>query len=639
MSLLAFLVACGGGAVLGLAERQPGRIGRWAGPICLLAALGAALLIGSTTRVSIGDVDLVGSEYAGRFLACAAGSALLACLVAMASGWPDRLAPAALVAFGGLAVATTAVDAGVALVAGAASATAGAIVIVRSTLRADEASGRLAEIRTIAVVAAALLLAAVTVLRPAWNAASDGPVFVVAFLSLGIALAVRSGAVPFHVPAARLGHVAAPLAPALLLVWIPAGVGLLAISWSATTFGTRSDWLNAAVGVVQTVAVATLVLGSLAALVLDELEEVAAYSIVADSGFVLLALASRSDAAAEPARLWLLVFVAAKTALVAWAAATSRAFATSHLGRLRGWLRRTPLLGLTLVVIAVATLGWPGGAVYEARATLLRLALPGQLQFLFVVTMILSIACYGRLLGVGLLAPTDDVSTARSERPHWVGGPSHPPRTAAATPDTSPISARIPDAGGAEAELVAPRAGDVAAGPESVPATPKRRRSRAAALAQPIPSTTAAAPHTEEPADSAAVSASAQIPAPDQIQTDASPGTPGFRRRLALTWRANRTLETSLVVVVGAAFAVALASGQLGAAHASQFGIPLDAAAHATPTPVPPPTPAFTATPLPTLAPPATASPSSSAAPSGSVAPSPSPMPTNLPPPTRVNGQ
>jgi len=639
MSLLAFLVACGGGAVLGLAERQPGRIGRWAGPICLLAALGAALLIGSTTRVSIGDVDLVGSEYAGRFLACAAGSALLACLVAMASGWPDRLAPAALVAFGGLAVATTAVDAGVALVAGAASATAGAIVIVRSTLRADEASGRLAEIRTIAVVAAALLLAAVTVLRPAWNAASDGPVFVVAFLSLGIALAVRSGAVPFHVPAARLGHVAAPLAPALLLVWIPAGVGLLAISWSATTFGTRSDWLNAAVGVVQTVAVATLVLGSLAALVHDELEEVAAYSIVADSGFVLLALASRSDAAAEPARLWLLVFVAAKTALVAWAAATSRAFATSHLGRLRGWLRRTPLLGLTLVVIAVATLGWPGGAVYEARATLLRLALPGQLQFLFVVTMILSIACYGRLLGVGLLAPTDDVSTARSERPHWVGGPSHPPRTAAATPDTSPISARIPDAGGAEAELVAPRAGDVAAGPESVPATPKRRRSRAAALAQPIPSTTAAAPHTEEPADSAAVSASAQIPAPDQIQTDASPGTPGFRRRLALTWRANRTLETSLVVVVGAAFAVALASGQLGAAHASQFGIPLDAAAHATPTPVPPPTPAFTATPLPTLAPPATASPSSSAAPSGSVAPSPSPMPTNLPPPTRVNGQ
>ncbi len=494
MSLGMFLVVCGTGAVLGLADRQSGRIGRWAGPIGLLAALAAALFIGSTTRVTIGDVDLVGSQYSGQFLACAAGSALLACLVAMASGWPDRLAPAALVSFAGLAVATTAVDSGVALAAGAASATAGAIVIVRSTPRGQPVDGRLAEIRTIAVVAAALLLAAVAVLRPAWNAASDAPVFVLAFFGLGIALAIRSGAVPFHVPAARLGHVAAPLAPALLLVWIPAGVGLLAISWSATTFGIRNDWLNAAVAVVQTVAVATLVLGALAALVHDELEEIAAYSIVADSGFVLLALASRSDAAAEPARLWLLVFVAAKTGLVAWAAATSRAFGTSHLGRLRGWLRRTPLLGLALVAIAVATLGWPGSAVYEARSTLIRLALPAQLQFLFVVAMVLSVACYGRLLAVGLLPSTEDVRTARSERPRWVAGPSRPPRSPAATPETAPTSATISVAGGAEAELAAAPAAGEAAEMQAVPAASKRRRSRTAALALPTPAVTAAAP-------------------------------------------------------------------------------------------------------------------------------------------------
>lgn len=638
MSLGMFLVVCGTGTVLGLADRQSGRIGRWAGPIGLLAALAAALFIGSTTRVTIGDVDLVGSQYSGRFLACAAGSALLACLVAMASGWPDRLAPAALVSFAGLAVATTAVDSGVALAAGAASATAGAIVIVRSTPRGQPVDGRLAEIRTIAVVAAALLLAAVAVLRPAWNAASDAPVFVLAFFGLGIALAIRSGAVPFHVPAARLRHVAAPLAPALLLVWIPAGVGLLTISWSATTFGIRNDWLNAAVAVVQTVAVATLVLGALAALVHDELEEIAAYSIVADSGFVLLALASRSDAAAEPARLWLLVFVAAKTGLVAWAAATSRAFGTSHLGRLRGWLRRTPLLGLALVAIAVATLGWPGSAVYEARSTLIRLALPAQLQFLFVVAMVLSVACYGRLLAVGLLPSTEDVRTARSERPRWVAGPSRPPRSPAARPETAPTSATISVAGGAEAELAAAPAVGEAAEMQAVPAASKRRRSRTAALALPTPAVTAAARGADE---SAGVGSLAAPPdsAPDQVPADAAPVRPSFRHRLVLAWRFNRTLEVSLVVVVGAALAVALGFGGLGAADASRFGMPLDTAARATPTPTPPPTPAFTPTPLPTLAPPATALPSSSGGPSGSVAPSASPSPVKTLAPARGNGQ
>jgi len=638
MSLGMFLVVCGTGAVLGLADRQSGRIGRWAGPIGLLAALAAALFIGSTTRVTIGDVDLVGSQYSGRFLACAAGSALLACLVATASGWTDRLAPAALVSFAGLAVATTAVDSGVALAAGAASATAGAIVIVRSTPRGQPVDGRLAEIRTIAVVAAALLLAAVAVFRPAWNAASDAPVFVLAFFGLGIALAIRSGAVPFHVPAARLGHVAAPLAPALLLVWIPAGVGLLAISWSATTFGIRNDWLNAAVAVVQTVAVATLVLGALAALVHDELEEIAAYSIVADSGFVMLALASRSEAAAEPARLWLLVFVAAKTGLVAWAAATSCAFGTSHLGRLRGWLRRTPLLGLALVAIAVATLGWPGSAVYEARSTLIRLALPAQLQFLFVVAMVLSVACYGRLLAVGLLPSTEDVRTARSERPRWVAGPSRPPRSPAATPETAPTSATISVAGGAEAELAAAPAAGEAAEMQAVPAASKRRRSRTAALALPTPAVTAAAPGADE---SAGVGSLAAPPdsAPDRVPADAAPVRPGFRHQLVLAWRFNRTLEVSLVVVVGAALAVALAFGGLGAADASRFGMPLDTAARATPTPTPPPTPAFTPTPLPTLAPPATALPSSSGGPSGSVAPSASPSPVKTLAPARGNGQ
>jgi len=74
------------------------------------------------------------------------------------------------------------------------------------------------------------------------------------------------------------------------------------------------------------------------------------------------------------------------------------------------------------------------------------------------------------------------------------------------------------------------------------------------------------------------------------------------------------------VVVAGTILATVLAVGGFGARNASQSGIPLDVAAHATssPSPVPPP-PGPTPTPEPSLAP----FPSGSALPSGSAGPTP----------------
>ena len=419
MSLLVFLVACGIGAVVGLAVRPSEWLSRLVGLACLLVAFVAALTIGPSTTLAIGDVTLAATSYSGFFLACVAGSALLVCLAAIALDRPDEVAPAAQILFVGLAIAVTAADPRLALAAGAAAATAGALLFRRQVPRDSEADGRLAEMRTIGLVTVGLGLAVITIVRPPWSGPGGGPVFGLAFLVVGLAVAVRSGAVPFHVPAARLGLTAAPLSPAMLLVWIPAGLAVLAISWNATIFGAENGWLSAAVAMVQVIALATLVLGPLAATVHDELEEVVAYSIVADAGFVLLAMAARSDAATEPARLWLLVFIAAKTGLVVWAAAVSRAFGTSSVPRLRGWLRRTPMLGLALTVIFVATLGWPGSPVFEARSTLIRLALPSGLQFLFAGSIVLAAASYGRLLLIGLASPTEEVQLAGSELPRW----------------------------------------------------------------------------------------------------------------------------------------------------------------------------------------------------------------------------
>jgi hypothetical protein len=601
LTIVAFLAVCGGGAALGQLTHSFRRLG----PVVALAGLAAvcatALLIGPGDGVTIGEVRLSGSTYASTFLASATAACMLLCLVGLGSGGFDRLVPAALAAFGGLGVALTATDAGVALTAAAAAAVTGALVSARSGTGGEKPDVRLSEARTLALLVGSLSFAAIAVSRPRW-ADQDSTVFALGFLGLGAALAVRSGAIPFHVPAANLAKRGPSIGPALPLVWVPAAIGLLAVSWSATTFDLRSDWLDAAATAVQLVAVATLVLGATGALLHDELTEIAVYSIIGDSGFILLALASRNDGAAEPARLWLLAFLAAKTGFVAWAAAVSHAFGSSNLGELRGWLRRTPILGLALVAIALATIGWPGNPVYEARSTLIGLALPGWLGFVGAVVIALALACYGRLLLVGLLAPTSVVTAAGGERPRW--SPARP----AATPDSA--AAATPDA----AAAATPDAAAATATPDASASKPKRKTSHAAA-AEPLAAKTAL-PATSPP-DGAA-----------SPFTSPTPAGPGWRGRLVSVWSMNGTLRVSGAVIAAAALSLALSLGGLGASDASRGGIPLDVAAHATPLPTPSPTPPPTPSPEPTLAPIASHNPRASGSPGPSGSPNSSASPT-----------
>jgi formate hydrogenlyase subunit 3/multisubunit Na+/H+ antiporter MnhD subunit len=183
------------------------------------------------------------------------------------------------------------------------------------------------------------------------------------------------------------------------------------------------DSLNVAAGLIGAIAVMTLILGAVGALLHDQVEEIGAYSIIQDAAFVLLAFASCDPDAAQPTRVWLLAFVAAKFGLLAWVAATSWAFGSSNLTQLRGWARRAPILGVALAAVVVATVGWPGNAVFEARSSLIGLSLPSQLGMLGPIAILLTLAVYARIFVVGLLAPGDRVMAADGERPRWPAGP------------------------------------------------------------------------------------------------------------------------------------------------------------------------------------------------------------------------
>jgi NADH:ubiquinone oxidoreductase subunit 2 (subunit N) len=577
MTLIAFLVVCVAGMLLTLVTGPFARLSRLVALASLAAALASALLINPHDSVTMGEVQLSTTWFVGFFLTALAASSLLLCLVGLVTGWPERLAPAALAMLAGVGVAITSWDPTVALVAAAAATAPAALLASRVRSTPLGATVGVAELRTLALVVSASLLAAATLLPTNWN--SDDPTFVLAlaFLLVAAAVAVRSGAVPFHVPAALLSRSGEGLGLVLSLVWIPTGFGLVALSWDSSIVGVPSDWLDRAVLAVQVVAVATLILGAVGAMLHDEIEEIVVYSIVQDAGFILLALTARSDDAAAPARLWLLVFVIAKSALVAWAAAISWAFESSSLGDLRGWVRRSPILGLALVAIVAATLGWPGSPVFEARDTLVTLGLPGSLHFLGTAAILLSLAYYARLLAVGLMTPTATVRRAGGDWPHW------------------PRLPKVAD------ETVEPAAAGTAAA------------SISEAEASPAASTSNA--------DGGVMHRRPRFPT---------------RHRLAVAWRLNRPLQASLLVLATATIAVAVAFGGFGASDASQSGITLDQAGAAQPNPS-----GIGAGPQPTAEPSTEAStqpsagatvpltpspvPATSSAPSASASPSPAP--------------
>jgi hypothetical protein len=555
MILSGFLAICAAGAAVTLLLARAGRLATPAALAGLALACAAALAIGPSDRAVVGDATLAGTAYSGTFLATVAAAAFGLCLVTALAGGSVRAAPGALAALGGLGLAVMAADALVALAGAAIAAAAAAGASVAGWPAADEPDNRTSEARTLALSVGGLLFAGMAISRPAW-AGEDGPVLAAALLALGAVLAVRSGAVPFHVPPARLAGRGGSPTSALLTVWIPAGIGLLCVSWSAATFANRSDWIELAAIAIRVVAVATIVLGGLGAILHDVPAEIAVYSIVADSGFILLALASRTDAAAAPAREWLLVFIGAKTALVAWAAAMGGAFGTADLAGLHGWLRRAPLAGLALVGAAVAGVGWPGSAAFEARSTIVELGLPGPLQLVGPLAILLTAVCWGRVLIVGMFTPSDALGVA-----------VHPRSTTGLVP---------------------------------------------------------ASPFAED-----GLETTASTEAAGSLRAD----FPASRNRRTLGPVLDRPLAAGVAVAATAVLALAIAAGALGSSAAAGAGIPLDVAAHSTPTAAPTPTPGAT-TPVPTLAPHGTLSPSQpavSASPSGSPGPTRSAAPPTIP--------
>lgn len=418
MTLLPFLIVSMGGAVAVVLVRGPERLATLIGLLALVATLFSALAIASGQSLAMGGSGIATTPYLRLFLVLGAASGLLLAVVGAAAG-SRRDAPAVTLAvLGTSALALSIPDTLHAVLAATAGGLFGALLCIAPLGGRAGATVGTRALRATVVAATMAVAATAWIGRDLSDLAAQPVVFGLAFLAMAVAVAIRFGAIPFHAWAARLADAVPETSLPLVTAWAPAALAVVALAWTDRSIAPLLVDLDQARAVVVAIALASILLASVAALIQDDLEHIVGYAIVGDAGVVMLAIATLDPEAWAPARTWIIAFVVARTAFAAWAAAVRTTFFTGRLADLRGWAIRSPLLAAAFAVVVLASIGLPGLAAFDARGTLIDLALAGPLGIIAWVGVLSPIAFYGRLLLIGLGRPGPRPAGPSTWRPH-----------------------------------------------------------------------------------------------------------------------------------------------------------------------------------------------------------------------------
>ncbi len=421
------LIALSGGLLTSLvASRRSLAFG--VGIATAIASLIAAVSIDAADVVPIAGSLMGGSDGLRTFAVAWAASVLLfGILDALLDQGAGVLGPSLVgLAFGASALAVQDPGIGFALVGAGALLTA-AIPIRMARVSAD--SGLTLAVRTLRPLLASVAL---TLLVVAWGASPAGPfdaaspvddvdpglglAMGLALLGLATAVVLRLGAIPGHAWVARFAEAMPASAVPPLLGWGAAAFLLVALGWIDVTLSPTGTSLTLERSLVTVVAIAGIALGGLAAILHDDIEHVLAYSIVQDAGVAMLALATTGPTAAGASRDWILAAVAVKAGLAAWVHVTRGSFGTNRRTELRGWARRAPLLAVAFGLVIIGSIGLPTFAGFEARATLVRLAVPEPFGAIVLIAAFAPVIFLGRLLVDGVAAAAMPVRDAKGIR-------------------------------------------------------------------------------------------------------------------------------------------------------------------------------------------------------------------------------
>ncbi len=379
MTGLYFLAVTLGAAVVALLLRPLRGAALGVGLVGLVAGLAIASRIEEGGGLRIGDVALVGTAYARTVLVLATGCALVTFILGRADDEPPSHAPAALAVLGGLGAALLVDDPIVALLLVLGAGIAGVLVVLGGEApSASAVAAAMRSLRAVVIAGALSIGAAAWLARPLGILALEPAVFGAAYLAMVGAVALRAGAVPFHLWLARLADSAPPAALPVFAVWVPVVLAVVALGWVDRSIAPILVPLETERAVVVAVGIASLGLGALAAWLAEDLVHVAVYVAVAETGLALLGLTVFDPGIWQPLRSWLVVIAVVETALCGWVAAARAGTGSRRVADLRGVLLEARGLRVALAFIALAAVGLPGWPIWDARARIVGLAVGGS---------------------------------------------------------------------------------------------------------------------------------------------------------------------------------------------------------------------------------------------------------------------
>ena len=415
MSLLSFLAVAGAAAVLAVALRGRRRAGTLVGFAGITAALLTLVLVVPGEPLAVGGGMVGMTEYARVLVGVGLAGGLLVLAIGRLASWEADGPATLLVAAAGLALALGVGGAVPGLLAlGATSALASAIALAHpATPLRVRALARELRGATLAMVIGVLAVSLAP--EEIGGLAVQPQVAGLALVAAGLALGHRFGAIPLHARVARLSDAAPASVLPVLFAVLPAGWAVVLLGWAPDTLGPAAPVIGWDGTLLVLVGLVTLVLGTVAALIQDDLLRIVAYTVVLDAGVVLLGFSSLDPAGRDAVRAWLVPFVASRAALVGWVIAFRAGFGTARLSEARGWLRRAPALGVGLAVIGAATVGWPGLLVWDARLAALQAATAGPALLLATLASLGTAVAVARVLGTGFGRPLPRIAAAPGE--------------------------------------------------------------------------------------------------------------------------------------------------------------------------------------------------------------------------------
>jgi NADH-quinone oxidoreductase subunit N len=246
--------------------------------------------------------------------------------------------------------------------------------------------------------------------------ASD-PLLIAAIVLIVVALGFKASAVPFHMwtPDVYQG------APTPVTAFMGTGtkaaaMGAFLLLFTGATSQASGDWR----GLIGALAVATMVVGNVGALLQDNVKRMLAWSSIAQAGYLLIGVAVGTTAGAEALIYYLFVYVAMTLAAFAIVILREREVEDGdQLTAMAGYGRARPWAGVVMTLAMVSLAGFPPFAGFVGKFLLFGSAVDAGMTWLAIVgavASVISVVYYLRVVIVMWGPPADDRGTVRRLR-------------------------------------------------------------------------------------------------------------------------------------------------------------------------------------------------------------------------------